>query len=237
MRILLLALAFLVPAFAPAAEEGGLVAPWRAGQHYGELPVGVTHGEDGVVVTEFFSYACIHCFNFEPELERWAEEQPGDVVFERVHIVANRFTQLLAAAYAAADACDVLETTHTPFFRALHLERRRFTSMEQIADFYVETLDEAGVESDCADRDKLLATFESFGVRSMVSNFQSRSNTYLAGRDSAGVTGTPAMIVDGRWYTQGSMAGTNEAMLEVVDHLVRRARTAVEAGGGETAGP
>ena len=36
-----------------------------------------------ITVVEFFSYSCIHCMNFDPVIEEWAEEQADDVVFSR----------------------------------------------------------------------------------------------------------------------------------------------------------
>jgi thiol:disulfide interchange protein DsbA len=38
------------------------------------------------------------------------------------------------------------------------------------------------------------------------------------------VEGVPAMGVAGRWYTDGTLAGTNARMLQVVDYLVGEAR-------------
>ena len=38
------------------------------------------------------------------------------------------------------------------------------------------------------------------------------------------VEGVPAMGVAGRWYTDSTMAGNSNRMLQVVDHLVGEAR-------------
>lgn len=69
MRILVLLITLLATHVACAAEAANLVAPWREGQHYATLPVPVAADGEKVVVTEFFSYACIHCFQFDPDIE------------------------------------------------------------------------------------------------------------------------------------------------------------------------
>ena len=214
-----------------AAEAGNLVAPWRDGQHYATLPIPVASEDDAIVVTEFFSYACIHCFQFDPDIETWLADQPEDVRFERIPAVFNRQWELFARAYYVARACDVLETTHTPFFRAIHLDRRRFVSPEDVASFYAQTVRAAGGgEGQCSSEQDFLDVFDSFGVGAAVQQSIARGRAYQA-------RGVPTMIVDGTWRTDGTSAGSNEAMLDVVDHLVRRARAAAMAADGETTGP
>jgi thiol:disulfide interchange protein DsbA len=232
MRTLFLLITLLAANVAMATEAGNLVAPWREGEHYATLPVPVAADGEKVVVTEFFSYACIHCFQFDPEIEAWLEDKPADVEFERVPAVFNRQWELFAKAYYVARACDVLDVTHTPLFRAIHLDRRRFTSPADVASFYAQTVGAAGVDDrECTEQQDFLDVFDSFGVGAAVQQSVARGRAYQA-------SGVPTMIVDGTWRTDGRAAGSNEAMLDVVDHLVRRARAAAAAeGGGETAGP
>ena len=212
-----------LPMAGAVAQEGNLVAPWREGQHYAALPIPVATEGDRIVVTEFFSYACIHCFQFDPEIDAWLEDKPADVTFERVPAVFNRQWELFARAYYVARACNVLEYTHTPFFRAIHLDRRRFTSPEDIAAFYATTVASEGASGgQCTTRQDFLDVFDSFGVGAAVQQSVARGRAYRA-------SGVPTMIVDGTWRTDGQAAGSNGGMLDVVDHLVRRARAAAEA--------
>ena len=64
--------------------------------------------------------------------------------------------------------------------------------------------------------------FDSFGVGAAVQQSVARGRAYRA-------SGVPTMIVDGTWRTDGQAAGSNGGMLQVVDHLVRRARAAAQA--------
>ena len=58
-------------------------------------------------------------------------------------------------------------------------------------------------------------SFNSFFVRSRVMQARAKGRAY-------GITGVPVMIVNGKYRVGGRMAGSNEAMLDVVDFLVRR---------------
>jgi thiol:disulfide interchange protein DsbA len=210
----------LALAATPAARAASMVERWVEGEHYASLPVPVATGNEGVTVTEFFSYACIHCFEFDGELEAWHERQPDDVTFERVPAVFNQQWMLFAQAYYVARACGVLETTHVPLFRAVHLEGRRFTSPADVASFYAERA--ADADGTCSSKADFMNAFNSFGVGASVQQAMARGRAYQA-------SGVPAMIVEGTWRTDGRAAGSNEAMLDVVDHLVRRARAADRA--------
>ena len=46
--------------------------PYEEGTHYERLPVPVeTQAPEGVEVVEVFSYACYHCYSFQPLVEPW----------------------------------------------------------------------------------------------------------------------------------------------------------------------
>ena len=69
-----------------------------------------------------------------------------------------------------------------------------------------------------------------FGVRASVQQADARTRGY-------GVTGVPALIVNGKYRVTGDKAGSNEGMLEVVDFLVQMERDARAAGAKPSAAP
>ena len=72
-------------------------AEFREGVHYQRLPVPVeTEDATKVEVVELFSYACIHCKNFDPTFEDCRAEQDDDVLFRRVAAVFNETWELPA---------------------------------------------------------------------------------------------------------------------------------------------
>ena len=49
-----------------------------------------TESKGKIEVTEFFWYACPHCYDLEPELQAWVKRQNKDVVFKCKKIVTNQ---------------------------------------------------------------------------------------------------------------------------------------------------
>jgi len=109
-----------------------------------------------------------------------------------------------ARAYYAAEALGILEASHQAMFDKLHRERKRFRSMEEIAEFYTDF----GVSKE----DFLKAT-ESFAVDTKLRRGMVMSQRY-------GVEGTPSLIIDGKYRTSVVMAGSPDAAITLTNQLV-----------------
>ena len=187
---------------------------YEEGTHYVELDTPInTRMPDKIVVAEYFSYGCPHCYQFEPLINAWKSELPEDVVFERTPAVWNRDYQLFAQTYYTAKALDVLDVIHVPIFQAIHAERRRISDPEAMARFF----GEYGI-----DPVDFAKAFSSFGVRASVQQAEAKGRAYRS-------TGVPALIVNGKYRIEGGMAGSNAAMLRVADFLIAKERAAMAA--------
>ncbi|MEO1751665.1 thiol:disulfide interchange protein DsbA/DsbL [Thiofaba sp. EF100] len=176
--------------------------------HYEAIdpPVKVDAAQGEVVVQELFWYGCGHCYHFDPTLNAWLAKKPANVRFERVAVALNPGWVPLSKAYYALRQLGVDEKLHTALFDAVHKERRPLSAPEQIADF---------VASHGVDREAFLKAYNGFAVDAEVRKAQQLARQY-------GITGVPAMVVQGKYRTSGSLAGTNGKMIEVVDALVVR---------------
>jgi len=176
--------------------------------HYEAIdpPVKVDAAQGEVVVQELFWYGCGHCYHFDPALNAWLAKKPANVRFERVAVALNPGWVPLSKAYYALRQLGVDEKLHTALFDAVHKERRPLNTPEQIADF---------VASHGVDREAFLKAYNGFAVDAEVRKAQQLARQY-------GITGVPAMVVQGKYRTSGSLAGTNGKMIEVVDALVVR---------------
>ncbi|QBQ54339.1 thiol:disulfide interchange protein DsbA/DsbL [Nitrosococcus wardiae] len=190
-----------------------LISPWVAaadstfteGVHYKTVNPPLHPLQPGKTeVVEMFWYGCPHCYRFEPLLEQWAEAQPEQVAFIRVPAVFRDSWLLHAQAFYTAEALGVLDKVHRPLFDALHLEKRPLKTKQEVANFFA-TL---GVP-----KEDFLQTFESFAVQGKVQQAVVITRT-------SGITGVPAMIINGKYRTDASMAGSFEDMLKVVDYLI-----------------
>jgi thiol:disulfide interchange protein DsbA len=157
---------------------------YQEGVHYDLIEPAIHTGtSDRVVVTEFFSYGCGHCYNFEPLLESFESRLPEGVVVQRTPVIWNNNPgmKLLAKTYYAVEVLDVFEPVHGAVFNTIHRQRKRLSSPEAVRAVFVEN----GVDAKDFDR-----AFGSFGIDSMVRQAAART-------EGARVQGTPSLMVSG----------------------------------------
>jgi len=178
---------------------------WVEGQHYQTLtpPVAVGRGSD-VMVTEFFWYGCGHCYTFEPMLTAWGKQLPEEVVLQPSPAVWNDPMRMHAKAYYIAEVLGVKETLHPVIFDAMHVQRKRLVSRLELRDLF----EDNGV--DPAQFDK---AFDSFGVDSQVRQADARAR-------SAKISGTPSLMVAGKYLIETRAAGSQTNMLEIARYLI-----------------
>jgi thiol:disulfide interchange protein DsbA len=199
--------AFLTSSWALAEQQ------FVEGTHYERLDVAVQTGlEDTqppqVEVVEVFSYMCIHCYSFDPVLERWESDgKPATASFSRLPAVFSSDWALMAQAFYTAEVLGVSEQMHMPLFEAVHVKPINLRNEAKMAELFVNA---SGVTTDAFTK-----AFNSFFVRSRVMQAQAKSKAY-------GITGVPTLIVNGKYRVTGTMAGSTEGMLDVVNFLVQQ---------------
>ena len=172
-----------------------------------------TSTTDKVEVVEMFWYGCPHCYHFEPLLQKWLKDKPKNVKFVRVPAVFRKSWEIHAQVYYTEEALGLTEKLHQAFFDAIHKQRKRMNTRQEIRDFFIAH----GVKGAVFDK-----AFDSFIVKSKVLQAIRLSRAY-------GITGVPSMIVDGKYRTAAKMASINDArgpshenMLKVVDQLIMK---------------
>lgn len=196
-----------------AAETAIETVNFQEGTHYEALTVPLrTRYPDKIEVTEYFSYGCPHCYQFDPIIEGWKAKLPNDVVFNRTPAIWNPDYQVYAQTYYTAEALKVLEKIHEPLFQAIHVERKLLNDPKSMAYFFnrfgIDPLDFANV-------------YKSFGVRASVQQAEARGRAYRA-------TGVPTIIVNGKYRIEGKHAGGNTNMLVIAEYLIEEERQAMK---------
>ena len=205
-----LAAASLGPGLARnAAAQGTPVAGHEFSAITGVAPVTTPPGT--VEVVEFFSFACPHCFEFEPTLDEWLARKPAGVRFRRSPISFLLNAVNFQPMYFALEAMGAAETMAPKVFNAVHVQRQRLDKPEDIAAFMAKN----GV-----DATRFMALFTSFGVRAKVQQATALMDDYGI---SHGI-GVPALAVQGRWITSPAQAKGAKQALAVVDYLVAQVR-------------
>lgn len=204
------ALLFLVASLFVTGCQAEQAPQYQADKHYFTLPQPVrTSDPSRIEVAEVFWYGCGGCFKFSPMVDSWKKTLADDVVLVRSpSTLGRRQAEVHTRAYYTARALGLEEELHNKIFNAIHLQGKRLLSEREIADVFVA----AGV-----DRDKFSKVFNSFGVNSQSMQAQSRDRAYQ-------VTGTPSIIVNGKYRVSGSSAGGFPQMLEVAEYLIEKER-------------
>lgn len=167
-------------------------------------PAVKTSHPDKVVVTEIFWYGCPHCFRFEPYVEDWQKTIPQGVVFEQVPSVLNASWSTHARAFYALKLMGVQEQVHRKLFDALHVKRKRLNSIDQLAEF---------VADQGFDEKLFRDSYASFPVDTQIRKSGQIEKRY-------GHNGVPAIIINGKYLASGSMAGSNDRLIKIIDFLV-----------------
>ena len=194
------------------AVPGLLTLPARAqsGAGYTTLkdraPVETPAGQ--VEVIEFFSYGCVHCKNFEPMFSAWKKAASKDVVVKLVHVGFQSSFEPLQRIYYALEAVGQVDKVHAKVFDALQTERKRLDKPEVLFPWVAEQ----GV-----DRAKFEEAYKSFGVANKLRRAVQLQEAYK-------VEGTPALGIAGKYYTDGSMAGGFERMVQITNNLIAQER-------------
>jgi thiol:disulfide interchange protein DsbA len=176
-----------------------------AGQHYQEVkpPVATSAAAGKVEVLELFWYGCPHCYAFEPQLSEWVKNKPDYVEFVRVPAVFAHNWEIHARGYYAAQQLGVVEKIHQPLFDALHKQGRKIFTEEDLTQFVVEQ----GVDGAAFTK-----AYNSFDVDTKTRHAIALTREY-------GITGVPAVIINGKYRSSAQEAGDFNTLLKLVGSL------------------
>jgi len=201
----------------PLAFLAQPAAAIEAGKDYLVLsPAQPVDSQGKIEVLEFFAYTCPHCFELEPDLAAWSRKLPKDVVLKRVPAVFSAKWEPMARAYYTLESLGVLDKLHVDVFEAIHLKGQNLTQAET---FY------GWAASQGLDRKRVQDVYNSFGVSMKVARAKQLSQGYK-------LSGVPALTVNGKYLTSGSLTGGHAKTLEAVDALIEMERGTRTAKGG-----
>jgi thiol:disulfide interchange protein DsbA len=201
----------------PLAFAAQPAAALEAGKDYMLLsPAQPADSKGKIEVLEFFAYTCPHCFELEPDLAAWAKKLPKDVVLVRVPAVFSEKWEPMARAYYSLEALGALDKLHVDVFEAIHLKGQNLTLPDTFFGW---------AASQGLDRKRVQEVYNSFGVSMKVARAKQLSQGYK-------LNGVPALAVNGKYLTSGSLTGSHAKTLQAVDGLIDLERGTRTAKGG-----
>jgi thiol:disulfide interchange protein DsbA len=192
------------------AETTG-TEPFKEGVDYERVDPPQPVAEPGKIeVIEFFWYGCPHCYHLEPDLNAWLKTKPDDVLFIRQPAIFNETWAAHAKAYFTAEVLGVVNKVHDDFYDAIQNKKRGLETEKDLAKFFAEH----GVAH--ADFQK---AYHSFAVDTKMRQAEGVAARY-------GVTGTPSLVIDGKYRTSGPLAKTYANMVAITNYLIAKERAA-----------
>lgn len=185
-------------------------AKYEEGKHYEVVPVPFEAEPKGlpIMVTEIFSYACPHCYDFEKPLQKWLEKQnPEQVKFQRIHVVFSLDMVNLARAYLVSEDLEVTKEVHEPIFSAIHKNGLRMNREDLLMRLFKSKAD--------IEYDDFTEIFNSPEITQKMRENNGKARVWR-------ILATPTMVVDGRYTTTPTLVNSKTKVLDVVDFLVQK---------------
>lgn len=169
-------------------------------------PAQPVQNSDKVEVIEFFWYGCPHCYSLEPSMVAWLKSKPANVEFIRQPAVFSDLWGKHAKAFFTAEALGVSEKTHADFFDAIQNKKQKLTSEDELVRFFAAH----GVKEE-----DFKSAYNSFGVDAKMRQAETMAARY-------GVTGVPALIINGKYRVTATTAKSQDNMLSVTNQLIQQ---------------
>ena len=181
-------------------------SPVIEGQHYTKLIQEIpTDNADKIEVRELFWYGCPHCYKVEPHIVNFKKTLKDDVEFVGQPAIFSAKWEIDAKYFYTFKFMGVLEQAHNPFFDALHRDKKRFKNEAEVGEW----LEGVGIGT----KQDFVDTYASFAVDGAVRRAKQLTTKYA-------IDGVPAVVVNGKYLTSVSKAGSEGKMIEVINHLI-----------------
>jgi len=203
-RLAVLLLALLLPAVSCAQDAlvpGTDYFVIEGGQPYRPL-------KGKIEVVEVFSYWCIHCAHFQPQVDAWKRKLPADVRFSYVPAVFYD-NDPFARAFFAAESNGALASTHDALFDAVHVRQTlaKNATVDELAGFYA---------LHGFNGAKMRAAMQTPAVEAQLAH----AKTFAL---RSGIPSTPALVVNGKYRVEGRTAADRLRIASALIAMERKA--------------
>jgi thiol:disulfide interchange protein DsbA len=173
-----------------------------------ERPVATETNGGKVELIEFFWYSCPHCYAFESSFAQWVKNAPKDVVVRRIPVSFRDDFAPQQRLFFTIEAMNLMDSLHPKVFTAIHVEKQLLNTDASVLSW---------AEKQGVDKVKFNETYKSFGVATKLKRAVQLQNDFK-------VEGVPSLGVAGRYYIDGTLAGSMDRALKVAESLIAQAR-------------
>jgi protein dithiol oxidoreductase (disulfide-forming) len=198
LKSLVIALSLLVSGAAFAAAE--------LGKDYSLLNPPQPAESKKIEVLEFFFYGCSHCFHLHPLLSKWEKTMPKDVELTFVPTIFRDSWEPMARTFYALESMGQQQQLHDALYKAWNVDNNQLLEEDKIRDF---------VSSHGVDGAKFSAAYNSFSMQSKVARAKQMIRSY-------NISGTPTLVVDGKYVIEGLQPEDTIRVLKEVIAIARK---------------
>lgn len=190
--------------------SGTAFASVEIGRDYKLLNPPQPAGAKKIEVLEFFFYGCSHCFHLHPHLSAWEKTMPKDVELTYVPTIFRDSWEPMARTFYALESLGQLHELHDVLYKAWNVDNKTLNDEAAVLDL----LAPRGV-----DRAKFSAAYNSFSMQSKVVRAKQMIRSYS-------ISGTPTLIVDGKYMVSGLQPADAVRVLNELIEMARKERAA-----------
>jgi thiol:disulfide interchange protein DsbA len=192
------------------------------GKDYIKLPVAQpTAVKDKVEVIEFFWYGCPHCYRLQKPWEQWLGQNGKSIEYKPQPAVLGKSWEIMARAYhAMVTAGGFDRDLHHKIFTALHEKNMALQTLTDDEPKLLYSFIEK--EKGAAYLQKFKQDYAGFSMGARIAKDRDMQKTYQ-------LEGTPTIVVGGKYSVNPGNAGGEEAMVPVVDFLVKKVADELKA--------
>ena len=162
-----------------------------------------------IVVTEFFSYQCPHCYRFAKPYAAWTAGLPSDVRTDRAAVaIGHEAWNASAQAFYALSLLKAVPRLDDAFFGAIHQERKPLNDEASITNW---------VAGQGIDRTQFQNAYRSFSVQLQTKRADDLTRAVR-------LPSVPALLIDGKYLLPVSDNGNFTDQLAFAKTLIARAR-------------
>lgn len=156
-------------------------------------------------VLVFFSYFCPGCAKIEPVINELKNSLPENVIFKKNHVafLGRDMGPLMQKAYATAYILKVDERMTSAIFQRMQ-QRQYPRDRSDVEKIFVEN----GIPAESFD-----ATFDSFPVASMVSQFNRNTDSYK-------IRAAPSFLINGKYMIKLESISSQAQLNQLVSFLL-----------------
>ena len=191
-----------------AAGAASAAIELQQGVNYKLLqPVQPTNVAPGKVeVVEVFWYACSHCYLLEPKLEAWDRKgRPANAELVRLPATWNNVLKTHARVFYTMELLGK-QALNPEIWREINAKGNRLDTPAAIESFFT---------SRGVDKAEFQKAFAGFAIDTKIAKAEDLNRRYK-------ITGTPTVVVNGKYVTDVGMAGGEDKLFEVINALVAK---------------